>query len=80
MQRNATLSKADLQLCPAINAMVWYDSSHCALALVPFLRRTVNLLRKEVKDRDFSPRAWTVTYLPYSTLFHEVEITGSQDM
>ena len=55
MQCNAALSKADLQWCPAVNAMVWYDSSHCALALVPFLRRTVNLLRKEVKDVDISP-------------------------
>ena len=30
----------------------------------------IKLPRKEAKDRDISPRAWTVTYLSYSTLFH----------
>ena len=28
------------------------------------------LLSKEVTDRDISPKAWTVTYFSYSTLFH----------
>jgi len=32
------------------------------------------ILRKEVKDRDISPRAWTVAYLSYSRLFHSGQL------
>jgi hypothetical protein len=31
---------------------------------------STGLIFKEVKDRDISPNAWTVTYLSYSTIFH----------